>query len=298
MTVVPAPTAGRMTSPTIWRRAALKSSASVSGSVGAAFAPVRASRTWRTRSPSHVPPGSRVRSTRTPRAARWSRRRSAWVVLPPPSGPSIVMNAPWPGVAVGDIGCECSRPLGQSRHHPPCARPRTLRAMGRHLGSSLSSRAGRLRRSAAVTAAIAVLLVLPGFVAAHPLGNFTINHYAEVRIEPEQVLLDVVIDQAEIAAFQARQDFDTDGDGSVSDEEIEAGRITACAELAPDLRLTANDGVLELRTIEAGLSFPPGVGGLPTMRLVCGFGADLTRPVGAEPTRIAFGDESYADRLG
>ena len=76
------------------------------------------------------------------------------------------------------------------------------------------------------------LVVLPGLVAAHPLGNFTINHYAEVRVEPERVLLDVVIDQAEIPTFQARQAFDTDGDGEVSDDEVEAGRVTACDELA------------------------------------------------------------------
>ena len=146
--------------------------------------------------------------------------------------------------------------------------------------------------------AIGMLSVLPGMAAAHPLGNFTINHYAEVRIEPDQVLLDVVIDQAEIAAFQARQDFDTDADGSVSDEEIEAGRITACDALAADLRLTANDEALDLRTVESGLSFPPGVGGLSTMRLVCGYAAAQAASIGAEPTRIAFTDESYPNRLG
>ena len=46
---------------------------------------------------------------------------------------------------------------------------------------------------------------LPAVVLAHPLGNFTINHYAGLRIEPDRVTLDVVIDQAEIPAFQARQ---------------------------------------------------------------------------------------------
>jgi nickel/cobalt transporter (NicO) family protein len=146
--------------------------------------------------------------------------------------------------------------------------------------------------------AIATMLVLPGLAAAHPLGNFTINHYAEVRIEPERVLLDVVIDQAEIAAFQARQDFDTDADGSVSDEEVEAGRIAACDVLAPDLRLTADDRSIDLRTIEAGLSFPPGVGGLSTMRLVCGFEAPLKAAIGPESTRIAFSDASNPNRLG
>ena len=55
--------------------------------------------------------------------------------------------------------------------------------------------------------------VVAGIALAHPLGNFTINHYAGVRVEPSQVLLDVVIDEAEIPTFQARQGFDVDGNG-------------------------------------------------------------------------------------
>jgi ABC-type nickel/cobalt efflux system permease component RcnA len=154
-------------------------------------------------------------------------------------------------------------------------------------------------RSAAAALAVVVALVLPAVAAAHPLGNFTINHYAELRIEPSRVLLDVVIDQAEIAAFQARQAFDLDADGMVSDEEIEAQRVASCEALAPDLRLTVDGGeALELDTIEAGLWFPPGAGGLPTLRLVCGFEATLPEPIGAAPTRISFTDESYVERLG
>ena len=42
--------------------------------------------------------------------------------------------------------------------------------------------------------------VAPGLVAAHPPGNPTINHRAGIRIEPDRILLDVVIDQAEIPA--------------------------------------------------------------------------------------------------
>ena len=170
--------------------------------------------------------------------------------------------------------------------------------MGRHLGPAVHPRARPRRRPAAVALAVAALLALPGLVAAHPLGNFTINHYAEVRVEPERVLLDVVIDQAEIAAFQARQAFDTDADGSVSDEEVEAARLKACDDLAVDLRLTADEEPLEVRTVEAGISFPPGVGGLSTWRLVCGFEAALAAPIGARPTRVTYSDESYPNRLG
>ena len=112
------------------------------------------------------------------------------------------------------------------------------------------------------------------------------------------MLLDVVIDQAEIPAFQARQAFDVDGDGSVSDEETEAGRLAACPALAADLRLTADGVALTLDTVEAGLSFPLGAGGLSTLRQVCGFAADLPAPIGAEPTRITFADGSFPERLG
>ena len=80
----------------------------------------------------------------------------------------------------------------------------------------------------------------PAVAAAHPLGNFTINHYAGIRVEPDRILLDVVIDQAEIPTFQARLDFDTDGDGEVSDAEADAGRVAACDALAPSLALAVD----------------------------------------------------------
>ena len=53
--------------------------------------------------------------------------------------------------------------------------------------------------------AIGFGLLVPALALAHPLGNFTINHYAGIRVEPGRVILDVVIDQAEIPTFQERQ---------------------------------------------------------------------------------------------
>ncbi|MEA2630192.1 MAG: nickel/cobalt transporter (NicO) family protein, partial [Chloroflexota bacterium] len=156
-------------------------------------------------------------------------------------------------------------------------------------------RAARAAR-AGLLAVLGVLL-LPGLVAAHPLGNFTINHYTGIRVEPGRVLLDVVIDQAEIPTFQARLGFDTDGDGAISAAEIDAGRVAACQALEPSLDLTIG-GVRQVLTLtKAGLAFPAGVGGLDTMREVCGFTTAITAPLAAA-TRIAYADTSYADRLG
>lgn len=152
----------------------------------------------------------------------------------------------------------------------------------------------------AVAAALVMALALPGVVAAHPLGNFTINHYAGLFIEPERVLLDIVIDQAEIPAFTARQAIDADGDGIVSDEESEAGRLTSCQALTEDLALGIDGVALTPALLEAGLSFPPGLGGLQTMRTVCGFVADLPSPLepGMAPMRLTFEDRSFPVRLG
>ena len=165
--------------------------------------------------------------------------------------------------------------------------------MGRRRGRSPHTRT--LVR--AVLAAVVAAALVPAMAFAHPLGNFTINHYAGVRVEQDRILLDVVIDQAEIPTFQARLDLDTDGDGEVSDSEVDAGRTVLCDGLRPSLDLRV-DGVAESLTLtEAGLAFPPGAGGLSTMRQVCGFVVDLgaSLPNGAG---ITFADSSFAERLG
>jgi nickel/cobalt transporter (NicO) family protein len=143
----------------------------------------------------------------------------------------------------------------------------------------------------------AAALALPVAVAAHPLGNLTINHYAGVHVRPGTVLLDVVLDFAEIPAFQERQRMDTDGDDSVSDAETEAERLGACDRLAGELDLRAAGQPLALRAWAAGVSFPPGLGGLPTMRIACQFEALLAVPL--DPgTPFDFADRSHAARIG
>ena len=155
----------------------------------------------------------------------------------------------------------------------------------------------RRRSLTAIPAGLVAAFLVPALAFAHPLGNFTINHYAEVRVEPDRILLDVVVDQAEIPTFQARLDFDTDGDGELSVAETEAGRVAACESLGRSLTLEVDGAPPALILTAAGLTFPPGVGGLSTMRTVCGFSASLAAPLVAG-TWIAFADGSFPDRLG
>lgn len=176
------------------------------------------------------------------------------------------------------------------------ARDRGRAPRARH-GHAARRGSGRVRRTAAILLGLTAALALPALVAAHPLGNFTINHYAGIRIEPGRILLDVVIDQAEIPAFQARLAFDTDGDGELSDAETDAGRLAACRDLMPSLDLRVDGAAQALTLTEAGLSFPPGAGGLSTMRSVCGLEATLSTPI-ADASGIGFADHAFSERIG
>ena len=60
-----------------------------------------------------------------------------------------------------------------------------------------------LRRTAgALVAAIALGLALAATASAHPLGNFTVNHYAGIELAGDRVYVRYVLDLAEIPTFQ------------------------------------------------------------------------------------------------
>ena len=96
--------------------------------------------------------------------------------------------------------------------------------------------------------------------------------------------LDVVIDQAELPTFTERQRIDTDGDGSVSDEELDAERLVACGRLAGSLHLTVDGKAVALTAFAAGMSMPPGAAGLSTMRTVCEYSAPSRLGAAARPS--------------
>ena len=141
----------------------------------------------------------------------------------------------------------------------------------------------------------ALALVVPA-ASAHPLGNFTINHYSGIRVEPSAVIIDHVTDYAEIPTFSERRVMDTNGDGDVSSAEAAAFEAATCEGLAGQLNLSANGARLVLTNTHRGLSFPMGQGSL-TMRLVCAYRSSLEQPIAAG-SEISFSDTSYAERRG
>jgi ABC-type nickel/cobalt efflux system permease component RcnA len=148
-----------------------------------------------------------------------------------------------------------------------------------------------------VAAVAALALGRPEAADAHPLGNFTINHYSRIDVSESGVELYRVLDMAEIPAFRERQSLDTDSDGNVSDAEADVyARATAVA-LLENITLTTNDTSADLQLEGATVSFPEGQGGLSLVRLEATYHAPL--PAGWERgISLAYDDENYDGRIG
>jgi ABC-type nickel/cobalt efflux system permease component RcnA len=154
-------------------------------------------------------------------------------------------------------------------------------------------------RRGAVLVALVALLVAAGAAraAAHPLGNFTVNTYSGLRIGTDRLVVDYVVDMAEIPTFQARQTIDTDHDGRVGGPEAARWRDQECPRLAGGVRATLDGQPLPLTVAGSALRFPEGVGGLETLRLECALAAAL--PAGRASARaLAYADTNLQGRVG
>ena len=150
------------------------------------------------------------------------------------------------------------------------------------------------RRAVTVIITLGLTLLLPTAVFAHPLGNFTINHYAGLNVSRELVTVDYVLEMAEIPAFQEITSFDANGNGQPDAAETTPYHAAKCESLRSDLDLRVNNQSAILALSSSSIEFPPGAGGLPTLRLTCTFNTSLT----GETTNILFTDNAYAARLG
>ena len=131
--------------------------------------------------------------------------------------------------------------------------------------------------------------------SAHPMGNFSISHYAGLHLRPDSVELDYLIDMAEIPAFQEMQQSGMTADGA--DPRIRTFLDLKAAGFARGLSLTLDGTALILRTVSQQVIFPPGAGGLPTMKMEFVYRAKLAASCRTTCT-LAYADSNFAGRAG
>jgi nickel/cobalt transporter (NicO) family protein len=135
-----------------------------------------------------------------------------------------------------------------------------------------------LRRTAgALVAAVALGLALAATASAHPLGNFTVNHYAGIELAGDRVYVRYVLDLAEIPTFQ------------FGDQVRAPGFATTVAK---SLELRLGGRRVALRPLSRRVSSRGGAGGLQTLR----FEVVYTAP--ATSGSLSFADRAFATRIG
>src|SRR5438874_5781768 len=138
--------------------------------------------------------------------------------------------------------------------------------------------------------ALLVLLaaLAPTAASAHPLGNFTVNHYSRIEPAGDRVRILYVLDMAEIPTFQEK---------ALIDPDPTAYADRRAAEIGQNLHLLLNGAAAPLRVEQRSLSFPEGQGSLPTLRLEVTYSADL-RVDPSATVELSYRDDNDPTRIG
>jgi ABC-type nickel/cobalt efflux system permease component RcnA len=134
-----------------------------------------------------------------------------------------------------------------------------------------------LLAAALLASAAVVALAVPRSASAHPLGNFTVNHFAGVELAGDRVYVRFALDLAEIPTFQ---------EGAAV-----RGRGYAAAT-AERLELTIDGKRVPLTVVAHRTTQRAGAGGLKTMRF------DAIYRAASTGSRLTFADRTFASRIG
>ena len=132
-------------------------------------------------------------------------------------------------------------------------------------------------------------------VAAHPLGNFSVNHLNRLSFATNRVIDDVIIDTAEIPTAQAESQIDSNGDGTATPTELQSFADERCAAFNAATSLRVDGDVVGFVVTSTSFAYNPGQAGLQTSRLECRLeaAADLT-----SPHTVQFSDGYLPNRIG
>jgi ABC-type nickel/cobalt efflux system permease component RcnA len=143
---------------------------------------------------------------------------------------------------------------------------------------------------------ILALALTPASTPAHPLGNFSINQYTGIRIEADTVGLRYLVDMAEIPTYQEIQE------AGIVPEAGHPGLSAYVAKtverLKEGLLLEVDGRRLPLQVESSEIIFPPGAGGLPTLKLGVLYRASVPNPAADATRHLHYRDGNFPNRAG
>ncbi len=140
--------------------------------------------------------------------------------------------------------------------------------------------------------ALGLLLAPRGF--AHPMGNFSVNHYSKISFEKDGVRVTYIIDLAEIPTYQELQQGNVTA--NVADPAVMHFVESRGVELGRGLSLMVGGTHLPLHLVSSQVIFPPGAGGLPTMKM--GFVYQAPYPPDHGSASLQYSDNNFPGHAG
>ena len=131
---------------------------------------------------------------------------------------------------------------------------------------------------------------------AHPMGNFSVNHYSRISLDREGIRISYIIDLAEIPTYQELQQGNVTA--NVADSAVTRFVALRGEELGRGLSLVVDGKRLPLRLLSSQVIFPPGAGGLPTMKM--GFVYQAPYPAAADRSSagLEYADNNFPGHAG
>ena len=108
-----------------------------------------------------------------------------------------------------------------------------------------------------------LLCAMPAF--AHPMGNFSISHYAKITVNTTSVQVLYLLDFAEIPTYQDTREYGFTAKND--DPSVDAYLARQAEHLRAGISLEDNGRPLSLTYISRQVAFAEGAGGLPTMKI-------------------------------
>jgi nickel/cobalt exporter len=144
---------------------------------------------------------------------------------------------------------------------------------------------------------IAICLLAEPRSFAHPMGNFSVNHYSKISLGRDGIKITYIIDLAEIPTYQELQRGNVTTD--VADPAVKRFVAARGLELMRGLGLVVDGKRLPLKLLSSEVIFPPGAGGLPTMKM--GFVYQSAYPAPDKESTAAsleYADNNYPGQAG
>jgi ABC-type nickel/cobalt efflux system permease component RcnA len=134
------------------------------------------------------------------------------------------------------------------------------------------------------------------------MGNFSVNHYSKITLESDRIHIDYFIDLAEIPTYQELQQANIATTAVDPNSAAVIGYTAARGtELGHGLALELDGKPVPLHLVSSGVIFPPGAGGLPTMKM--GFVYEAAYPAASSITdrqnvSLHYADNNYPGHAG